>query len=465
MLLQVTATPELLQSNVNIILSPSRTTTTNQSGQHNIPIWGDSNCIEENDLDNIQFEYDELTDNSLDNNKEVLKDSLSEKGQYTLDLIFEETDIFCMKTGRSSVSILKVNFEQIIRQFDQINRKVDQIDKKFVNILHKVDDIYEYLSSDRVINAIQHKFFVEVPEPLCSRTYSACTSEAMRRLFAAFGLEFEKGYRDLWVITYPASIRPRLRPKSIEIDLFGFAHVETNASLPSITSPNLDPVDSYSSFTKLEAKAKEFRANQILLSEITTSCLDFENSTKKPKVSLPADISHFNINQRTPSFYITYFEIRHRSKQDNLGFAIQYEQSCSICVYSGSLVQASGLRSEQILAKVLDPDDDIDDEDDSIACKQNILSSPHCHVTSKISVNDALRGHVLHDVNTGSPSTTNTYPIKHYYKKSSRISNVIVSRFANKYNVRSNNSSSPSSSSSSKISSDHKPSMFIESFN
>ncbi|CAF1403656.1 unnamed protein product [Rotaria magnacalcarata] len=71
-----------------------------------------------------------------------------------------------------------------------------------------------------------------------------------------------------------------------------------------------------------------------------------------------------------------------------------------------------------VVLEVLDPDDDIDDEDDSIACKQNIVSSPpHCHITLKISVNNALRGHVLHDVNTGSSSTTNTYPIKHYYKK------------------------------------------------
>ena len=45
-------------------------------------------------------------------------------------------------------------------------------------------------------------------------------------------------------------------------------------------------------------------------------------------------------------------ELRRRSERDKFGFAIQYEQPCSICVYSGSLAQASGLRSGQILAKV-----------------------------------------------------------------------------------------------------------------
>ncbi|CAF3827245.1 unnamed protein product [Rotaria sordida] len=138
-------------------------------------------------------------------------------------------------------------------------------------------------------------------------------------------------------------------------------------------------------------------------------------------------------------------ELRRRSERDKFGFAIQYEQPCSICVYSGSLAQASGLRSGQILAKVngynvldarhddvkrlvyakhtnllvlevLDPDDDID-EDDSIECKENILSPSPCRITSKISVNDALRGRILRDVNLGSSSTTNKYPIKHYYKK------------------------------------------------
>ncbi|CAF3080341.1 unnamed protein product [Rotaria socialis] len=138
-------------------------------------------------------------------------------------------------------------------------------------------------------------------------------------------------------------------------------------------------------------------------------------------------------------------ELRRRNERDKFGFAIQYEQPCSICVYSGSLAQASGLRSGQILAKVngynvldarhddvkrlvyakhtnllvlevLDPDDDIDEED-SIECKENILSPSTCRITSKISVNDALRGRILRDINTGSSSTTNKYPIKHYYKK------------------------------------------------
>jgi hypothetical protein len=47
-------------------------------------------------------------------------------------------------------------------------------------------------------------------------------------------------------------------------------------------------------------------------------------------------------------------ELRRRSESDKFGFAIQYEQPCTICVYSGSLAQASGLRSGQILVKVND---------------------------------------------------------------------------------------------------------------
>ena len=40
-----------------------------------------------------------------------------------------------------------------------------------------------------------------------------------------------------------------------------------------------------------------------------------------------------------------------------------------------------------------------------------------CHIILKISVNDALRGRILRDINTGSSSTVNKYPMKHYYKK------------------------------------------------
>lgn len=45
-------------------------------------------------------------------------------------------------------------------------------------------------------------------------------------------------------------------------------------------------------------------------------------------------------------------ELRRRNEREKFGFAIQYEQPCSICVYSGSLAQACGLRSGHILAKV-----------------------------------------------------------------------------------------------------------------
>lgn len=53
-----------------------------------------------------------------------------------------------------------------------------------------------------------------------------------------------------------------------------------------------------------------------------------------------------------PRSILHRIELRRRSERDKFGFAIQYEQPCSICVYSGSLAQASGLRSGQILAKV-----------------------------------------------------------------------------------------------------------------
>ncbi len=69
----------------------------------------------------------------------------------------------------------------------------------------------------------------------------------MRRLFAVFGLRFQMEYEDLWLKTYPRSIRPCFRPDCIQIDLFGFAHLQTSTSLSSITSPNLDPFDSYNS--------------------------------------------------------------------------------------------------------------------------------------------------------------------------------------------------------------------------
>ena len=144
--------------------------------------------------------------------------------------------------------------DRVDQKLDEINDRVDQklkenndrfdrIDRRFVELSQKSDTIYEYLSSDRIINAIQRKFFVEILEPLCSRTYSACASKEMRRLFAAFGLKFQKEYEHLWSETYLRSIRPCYRSDCIQIDLFGFAHLRTNRSIPYVSSPNLDPVD------------------------------------------------------------------------------------------------------------------------------------------------------------------------------------------------------------------------------
>lgn len=51
-------------------------------------------------------------------------------------------------------------------------------------------------------------------------------------------------------------------------------------------------------------------------------------------------------------------------------------------------------------------------------CKENILSPSPRHITSKITVNEGLRGRILREVNTGGVSSATTkYPIKHYYKK------------------------------------------------
>ena len=149
----------------------------------------------------------------------------------------------------------------------------------------KLDDIYEQLSVDRFINAIQRKFFIEIPEPLCGRKFSAFTSVKARGLFSAFGSRFVREYEHLWANVYPPSFRPSFRPDEIEVDLFGFAHLQSNISLPSIVSPNLNPADSYASYTQLKNKEKQFNANLILVGEITTSYLDFEWTSSETMVS------------------------------------------------------------------------------------------------------------------------------------------------------------------------------------
>ncbi|CAF4280139.1 unnamed protein product [Rotaria sp. Silwood2] len=246
-------TPELLSSSMNFISSPSHITTS-RDNQENISTWCISEEIKEYNLDNVEFEHDELIDDPCYNNEKM-----PEVNQFKEDIQYEDPVVHCQNS--------QDQFEQILRQFHKIN--------------HKLDDIYEYLSSDRIINIIQRKFFIELPEPLSSRTYSASTSNEMHNLFAIFGLQFEHDYKRLWSETFPKLIRPCFRPGSIQIDLFGFAHLRTNPSIPSITSPNIDPIDSYNSYRVLKKKTKEFCANQILIGEVTTSCLDFKDCNQE----------------------------------------------------------------------------------------------------------------------------------------------------------------------------------------
>ncbi|CAF4152812.1 unnamed protein product [Rotaria sp. Silwood2] len=192
-------TPELLSSSMNFISSPSHITTS-RDNQENISTWCISEEIKEYNLDNVEFEHDELIDDPCYNNEKMPE----------------------------------------VNQFKE-----------------------------------------ELPEPLSSRTYSASTSNEMHNLFAIFGLQFEHDYKRLWSETFPKLIRPCFRPGSIQIDLFGFAHLRTNPSIPSIISPNIDPIDSYNSYTVLKKKTKEFCANQILIGEVTTSCLDFKDCNQE----------------------------------------------------------------------------------------------------------------------------------------------------------------------------------------
>jgi hypothetical protein len=44
----------------------------------------------------------------------------------------------------------------------------------------------------------------------------------------------------------------------VQIDLFGFSHLQTNTYLPCVVSLNLDPVDSYTSYIILKQKEKNY---------------------------------------------------------------------------------------------------------------------------------------------------------------------------------------------------------------
>ncbi|CAF1214635.1 unnamed protein product [Rotaria sp. Silwood1] len=120
-------TPELLSSSMNFISFPSHITTS-RDNQENISTWCISEEIKEYNLDNVEFERDELFDDPCYNNEKM-----PEGNQFKEDIQYEDPVVHCQNS--------QDQFEQILRQFHKIN--------------HKLDDIYEYLSSDRIINIIQ----------------------------------------------------------------------------------------------------------------------------------------------------------------------------------------------------------------------------------------------------------------------------------------------------------------------
>jgi hypothetical protein len=81
-----------------------------------------------------------------------------------------------------------------------------------------------------------------------------------------------KRYSHLWTNTYEG-FGVSLRPEQIEVDLLGFAYEKTSQKRPIFNSPMMEPIQANSSYSFI----KPFKANTIMIGEVTTSIIDFDN--------------------------------------------------------------------------------------------------------------------------------------------------------------------------------------------
>ncbi|CAF4531023.1 unnamed protein product [Rotaria socialis] len=161
-------------------------------------------------------------------------------------------------------------FEEKIQ--DKIGRLESKFDQKFDRLSQKVDNLYERGAASSILFHFNTHHYLDAPFSPTSRLFDSHFSEKSKVSFGFFAQEIHKRYSHLWTNIYE-QMDVSLRPKQIEVDVLGFAYEKTSKKKPIFTSPKMEPLQANSSYSFL----KPFKANTIMIGEVTTSIIDFDH--------------------------------------------------------------------------------------------------------------------------------------------------------------------------------------------
>ncbi|CAF3328146.1 unnamed protein product [Rotaria socialis] len=141
-------------------------------------------------------------------------------------------------------------FEEKIQ--DKIGRLESKFDQKFDRLSQKVDNLYERGAASSILFHFNTHHYLDAPFSPTSRLFDSHFSEKSKVSFGFFAQEIHKRYSHLWTNIYE-QMDVSLRPKQIEVDM--------------------EPLQANSSYSFL----KPFKANTIMIGEVTTSIIDFDH--------------------------------------------------------------------------------------------------------------------------------------------------------------------------------------------
>lgn len=167
--------------------------------------------------------------------------------------------------------MLESTFEQKIQR--QIVALESRFERKLEQLSQKVDNLYERGSASTIMTHFSVHHNPETPYAPTNRVFDSRYSTETRRLFAYFAQTMQKKYGHLWSDGYE-TLGVSLRPQQLEIDLLGFAYERNIPNRPIFRSPKAETLQANSSYSFL----KPFKANAILIGEVTTAIMDFDNA-------------------------------------------------------------------------------------------------------------------------------------------------------------------------------------------
>ncbi|CAF1495329.1 unnamed protein product [Rotaria sp. Silwood1] len=276
------------------------------------PIWLNEQYIKDHHLEEEVLEDDiNMTMEQRDNSTLQSEKKTNDDGLLQTDLILEKI-----------TNVLNKFEEKIQHKIDYLESKFD---RRFDQLSQKVDNLYERGTASSILFHLNTHHYLDAPLSPTSQLFDSHFSKKTRLLFGFFAQEMHKRYSHLWTNNYK-QMGVSLRPEQIEVDLLGFAYEKTNQKKPIFNSPNMESLQANSSYSFI----KPFKANTIIIGEVTTSIIDFnhqdlvhleQSNSKLFNVNLPTYILCQKLMQleRTLNFILIYFN---GAKLENLLVAL-----------------------------------------------------------------------------------------------------------------------------------------------